>query len=99
MNGMMRLSLGPGLETIAPFKIKSFLRRSQRSPLEMGRRQFWETPWLDGRQTKDIAPLIMERSKWKKCTINKATHGHFWITKWSLADHIVQFAKFGRCFK
>jgi hypothetical protein len=47
---------------------------------------------------KDIAPLIFDLSKWKKCTVAKALEENFWVSqinnKGGLSlDHIVQFAK------
>jgi hypothetical protein len=76
----------------------TFLWQPQRVTIGDGKRaSFWETPWLDGRRPKDIAPLIYEGSNQKNCTVNKAMYGDFWIyqinTLHGLSlDHIVQFA-------
>jgi hypothetical protein len=33
---------------------------------------FWDSPWLEGKRPKDIAPLIYEVSKKKRCTVAQA---------------------------
>jgi hypothetical protein len=47
---------------------------------------------------KDIAPLIFDLSKRKKCTVAKALEDNFWVSQINKQDglsleHIVQFAK------
>ena len=59
---------------------------------------FWHASWLNGSRPKDIAPLIFERSKMKKCTVAKALEGDFWVaqinTQGGLTfDHILQFSR------
>jgi hypothetical protein len=59
---------------------------------------FWKASWLGGARPKDIAPLIFEISKRKKCTIHKALENNFWVnqvnTEGGLTlEDIVQFAK------
>jgi hypothetical protein len=65
----------------------------------MGRRLFFgEASWINGMMPKDIAPLIFDQSKWKKCTVDKALEDNFWVSQINnhdglLLEHIVQFAK------
>jgi hypothetical protein len=59
---------------------------------------FWELSWLDGMRPKDIAPLIFDISKKKKCLISKAMDTEFWISQINIqggltVEHIVQFTK------
>jgi hypothetical protein len=41
---------------------------------------FWDSPWLEGEKPKDIAPLIYEAFKEKKCTVAQALHNKGWVT-------------------
>jgi hypothetical protein len=41
--------------------------------------QFWESPWLDGEKPKDIALLIHNVSKRKKCTVAQALQNKSWV--------------------
>jgi hypothetical protein len=41
---------------------------------------FWDLPWLEGEKPKDIAPLIFEISKKKRCTMAQALHCKSWVT-------------------
>jgi hypothetical protein len=59
---------------------------------------FWEASWINGMRPKDIAPLIFDLSKCKKCTIAKALEDNFWVSQINNQDglsleHIVQFSK------
>jgi hypothetical protein len=40
---------------------------------------FWYSLWLDGEKPKDIAPLIFEVSKRKRCTAAQALHNKGWV--------------------
>jgi hypothetical protein len=42
---------------------------------------FWHTPWLEGRKSKEIAPSKFAISKRKNFTVNKGMHQDFWISK------------------
>jgi hypothetical protein len=42
---------------------------------------FWESPRLNGRKPKDIAPLIFHASPRKKWNVEQATRGGAWISK------------------
>ena len=42
---------------------------------------FWESPWLNGKKPKDIAPLIYEASTRKRCTVKQALNNSAWISK------------------
>jgi hypothetical protein len=57
---------------------------------------FWEATWLEGMRPKDIAPLIFDRSKRRKCTVHKAMENDFWVAQINTHDglsveHIAQF--------
>jgi hypothetical protein len=41
---------------------------------------FWDASWINGMRPKDIAPLIFDLSKRKKCTIAKALEDNFWVS-------------------
>jgi hypothetical protein len=41
----------------------------------------WNSPWLNGRKAKYIAPLIHEASSRKKWKINQALHNNAWVSK------------------
>jgi hypothetical protein len=42
---------------------------------------FWDSPWLNGRNPKDIAPLVPETSTHKKWKVKQAMHNNAWISK------------------
>ena len=42
---------------------------------------FWESPWLLGRKSKDIAPLIFAASRRKNGKVREALKGSAWILK------------------
>jgi hypothetical protein len=42
---------------------------------------FWESPWLNGRKPKDIAPLIFDISSRKKWSVKQALQNNAWISK------------------
>jgi hypothetical protein len=57
---------------------------------------FWEAPWLDGRQPKDISPLIFKVSQRRKWSVNKSLENNYRITQINMQDglsieHIMQF--------
>jgi hypothetical protein len=57
---------------------------------------FWHAPWVDGRAPIDIAPLIFESSKRKKCTVSQAITEGAWMRNINALetftwDHITQF--------
>jgi hypothetical protein len=59
---------------------------------------FWEASWLQGKRPKDIAPLIFDISKKRKCSVRKAMENEFWVSQINMQDgisfdHIVQFSK------
>jgi hypothetical protein len=41
---------------------------------------FWDLPCLKGEKPKNIAPLIFEASKKKKCIIAQALHNNGWVS-------------------
>ena len=45
------------------------------------RSPFWESPWLNGKKPKDIAPLIFEVSTRKKWTVKQALCNNAWISR------------------
>lgn len=60
------------------------------------RAPFWESPWLNGRKPKDIAPLIFDVSKRKNWKVREALREGAWIGKIDMtttftADHVRQF--------
>jgi hypothetical protein len=62
---------------------------------------FWCAPWLHGRAPIDVAPLIYEASKRKKCTVAQALAGSAWVRNITLAtplspDFISQFVELWR---
>jgi hypothetical protein len=40
---------------------------------------FWDSPWLYGEKPKDIAPLIYEAFKKKRCTMAQTLHNKGWV--------------------
>jgi hypothetical protein len=42
---------------------------------------FWDSPWLNGRTPKDIAPLIYEASSMQKWKINQVLQNNAWVSK------------------
>ena len=57
---------------------------------------FWDSPWLDGRRPRDVAPLIYLISKRKKWCVQKAMQDDAWINQINTSDgvtlaHIQQF--------
>jgi hypothetical protein len=56
-----------------------------------------EASWLNGMRPKDIALLVFDRSKRRKCAVYKALQNNFGcsksIVKMVYMDHIVQFSK------
>jgi hypothetical protein len=40
---------------------------------------FWSTGWLRGRQPRDIAPLLFDKTKKKKRTVTEALEDNTWI--------------------
>ena len=42
---------------------------------------FWEPSWFDGMRPKDIAPLIFDIAKKKKCTVRKALENDFLVSQ------------------
>jgi hypothetical protein len=57
---------------------------------------FWHAPWVEGRAPIDIAPLIFESSKHKKCTVSQAITEGTWMRNINAIetftwDHITQF--------
>jgi hypothetical protein len=59
---------------------------------------FWEASWVNGWRPKDIAPLIFDLTKRKRCTVAKALEEFFWVTQINFQgglslDHLIQFAK------
>jgi hypothetical protein len=42
---------------------------------------FWEAAWLNGMRARDLAPLILELSKKKKCMVSKALQNDFWVSQ------------------
>jgi hypothetical protein len=49
---------------------------------------FWEASWINGMRPKDIAPLIFDLSKRKKCTVAKALEDNFWVSNQQSRWHI-----------
>jgi hypothetical protein len=47
----------------------------------MERKLFWEASWINGRRTKDVALLIFEISKRKKCAVHRALEDNFWVSQ------------------
>jgi hypothetical protein len=59
---------------------------------------FWDVPWLDGENPKEIAPLIYMSSKRKSWNVKAAMHNHEWAAKIEGStefnyEHVVQFVK------
>jgi hypothetical protein len=59
---------------------------------------FWEAPWLNGLDPKDIAPPIFMSSKRKKQNVKNASFENVWVAKINLTtgftyDHIVQYVE------
>uniref|UniRef100_A0ACD6AK31 Uncharacterized protein n=1 Tax=Avena sativa TaxID=4498 RepID=A0ACD6AK31_AVESA len=59
---------------------------------------FWEASWLDGMRPKDVAPLIFEISRKKKCSVLCALHNDFWVSQINTQnglslEHLEQFYK------
>jgi hypothetical protein len=59
---------------------------------------FWDASWLQGLAPKDIAPLIFDLSKKRKCSVKKALENDFWVSQINMqtglsVEHIVQFSK------
>jgi hypothetical protein len=59
---------------------------------------FWEASRLNGMRPRDIAPLIIERSKKMKCLVRKALDNDSWVAQINIQgglslEHIVQFSK------
>lgn len=57
---------------------------------------FWDTPWLDGKRPRDIAPLVFEASKRKKWTVRQALSHSAWIKQIKLTtdfsmDHLLEY--------
>lgn len=46
-----------------------------------GKTPFWDSPWLLGRETRDIAPLIYEASRRKSWKVHEALTVNAWILK------------------
>jgi hypothetical protein len=42
---------------------------------------FSDSPWLNGRNPKNIAPLVFETSNRKKRKVKQAMHDNAWISK------------------
>ena len=42
---------------------------------------FWDSPWLNGKSLKDIAPLIFDASTRKNWKVKQALHNNSWISK------------------
>ena len=54
-----------------------------------GRRaSFWDSSWLDGMRPKDIAPKIFELSTRKNCSVKKALHNNFWVSKVDIGGNL-----------
>jgi hypothetical protein len=63
-----------------------------------GKASFWDASWLQGLAPKDIAPLIFDLSKKRKCSVKKALENDFWVSQINMqtglsVEHIVQFSK------
>jgi hypothetical protein len=59
---------------------------------------FWEASRIDGQRPKDIAPLIFQIPKRKKCTVQKALEGEFWVSQINTEaglslEHIIEYNK------
>jgi hypothetical protein len=62
---------------------------------------FWDSPWLNGRKPKDIAPLIFGVSSRKKWNVEQATRNNAWISKIKLEGnftltHLTEFISLWR---
>jgi hypothetical protein len=42
---------------------------------------FGDSPWLNGFEPKDIAPLIFVASKRRKCIVAHALHNNEWVCR------------------
>jgi hypothetical protein len=98
MNGIWRQSLGLVLETCAPLDVDLFTAATKVTIGNGKKALFWEASWINGMRPKDIAPLIFDLLKHKKCTVAKALEVNFWVSQINNQDglsleHIVQFAK------
>ena len=49
---------------------------------------FWDSSWLDGMRPKDIAPKIFELSTRKNCSVKKALHNNFWVSKVDIGGNL-----------
>jgi hypothetical protein len=57
---------------------------------------FWEG--LNGMRSKDIAPMIFELAKRRRCTVKKALKNEFWVSHINIqgglsVEHLRQFVK------
>jgi hypothetical protein len=88
-----------GLESPCNSHDKELFAAATRVTIGNGERAlFWDSSWLDGIRPKDIAPLIYDISKKKRCTVRKALQNNFWVSQVNLQfgltlEHITQFAK------
>jgi hypothetical protein len=58
----------------------------------------WEASWINGSIPKDIAPLIFDLSKTKRCAVAKTLEEDLWISQINYQnglsiDHLIQFTK------
>jgi hypothetical protein len=49
---------------------------------------FWDSPWLNGKKPRDIAPLIFDASIRKKWTVKQATLRNAWIAKIKMGSNL-----------
>lgn len=61
-----------------------------------GRTPFWDSPWLNGKKPKEIAPLIYGCSTRKNWKVKDVTKDNAWIVKIKIPntmsmDHIREF--------
>jgi hypothetical protein len=64
----------------------------------MKRALFWEASWINGSRPKDIAPLIFDLSKTKRCAVAKALEEDLWLSQINYqnglsTNHLIQFTK------
>jgi hypothetical protein len=72
-----------GLGNTCTTQDKELLRRAT-TKVTIGNEKkllFWESTWVHGARPKDIAPLIFDLSKRKRCTVPKALEEYFWVTQ------------------
>jgi hypothetical protein len=65
---------------------------------------FWDSPWLEGKRPKDIAPLIYEVSKKKRCTVAQALVSKSWILNIKMdanltVPHIREYIRLWGCLQ